>query len=120
MFTLRFELSAFGMNFRPATTALICSLEEQQKDKEGYGKVEESMKYILSYFRYTVTAKNRKVARSRPDEVNEFFSIYLILPAALGPVFTQPLTEMNTRSRKMFLGSRARPTRKADILADIC
>jgi hypothetical protein len=27
---------------------------------------------------------------------------------------------MNTRSRKMFLGSRARPTRKADILADIC
>jgi hypothetical protein len=22
---------------------------------------------------------------SRPDEVNEFFSIYLILPAALGP-----------------------------------
>jgi hypothetical protein len=25
-----------------------------------------------------------KVAGSRPDEVNEFFSIYLILPATLG------------------------------------
>jgi hypothetical protein len=28
---------------------------------------------------------SRKVAGSRPDEVNEFFSIYLILPAALDP-----------------------------------
>jgi hypothetical protein len=26
-----------------------------------------------------------KVVCSRPDEVNEFFSIYLIHPAALGP-----------------------------------
>jgi hypothetical protein len=26
-----------------------------------------------------------EVAGSRPDEVKEFFSIYLILPAALGP-----------------------------------
>jgi hypothetical protein len=31
-------------------------------------------------------ATSRKVAGSRPDEVNEFFPIYLILPAALGPV----------------------------------
>jgi hypothetical protein len=30
-------------------------------------------------------AARRKVADSRPGEVNEFFSIYLILPAALGP-----------------------------------
>jgi hypothetical protein len=30
-------------------------------------------------------ATNRKVTASRPNEVNEFFSIYLILPAALGP-----------------------------------
>jgi hypothetical protein len=29
-------------------------------------------------------ATSQKVADSRPDEVNEFFSIYLILPAALG------------------------------------
>jgi hypothetical protein len=26
--------------------------------------------------------------------VNEFFSVYLILPAALGPGFAQPLIEM--------------------------
>jgi hypothetical protein len=40
------------------------------------------------------------VADSRPNEVNFFFppSIYLILPAALGPGFTQPLTEMTTRT----------------------
>jgi hypothetical protein len=28
---------------------------------------------------------SRKVAGSRPEEVNAFFSMYLILPAALGP-----------------------------------
>jgi hypothetical protein len=37
--------------------------------------------------------------------------------AALG--FTQPLTEMNTRSRKMFLVSKARPVRRADNFAAI-
>jgi hypothetical protein len=57
------------------------------------------------------------VASSRPDEVNEFFSIYLILPALR---FTQPLTEMSTRSIKiMFLGSRALPVRKADNLTSV-
>jgi hypothetical protein len=30
-------------------------------------------------------ATSRKVVGSRPDEVNDFFSICLILPAALGP-----------------------------------
>jgi hypothetical protein len=30
-------------------------------------------------------ATSQKVAGSRSDEVNECFSIYLILPAALGP-----------------------------------
>jgi hypothetical protein len=30
-------------------------------------------------------ATSRKVAGSRPVEVNEFFTIYLILSAALGP-----------------------------------
>jgi hypothetical protein len=50
--------------------------------------------------------------------VNAFFSIYLILPAALGLVgFNQPLTEMSTRNIKIiFLGSRARPVRGADNL----
>jgi hypothetical protein len=30
-------------------------------------------------------ATRYKVANSRPDEVNDFFSIFIILPAALGP-----------------------------------
>jgi hypothetical protein len=33
-------------------------------------------------------ATNWKVAGSRPDKVNEFFSIYLIHPAALDPVYS--------------------------------
>jgi hypothetical protein len=37
-----------------------------------------------------------------------FLSSYLILPVVLGPGFTQPLTEMSTRSIKIiFLGSKA-------------
>jgi hypothetical protein len=44
--------------------------------------------FILGYavalwLRHYVTS--RKVAGSRPDEVNEFSSISLILPVALGP-----------------------------------
>jgi hypothetical protein len=30
-------------------------------------------------------ATSRKAAGSKPDEVNEFFSIYIIFPAALAP-----------------------------------
>jgi hypothetical protein len=49
------------------------------------------------------------------------FSIYLILPAALGPEFTQPVTEISTRSRKiMFLVSGELPIRRADNLTAIC
>jgi hypothetical protein len=69
-------------------------------------------------------ATSRKVEGSKPDEVNEFFSIYLILPAALGHGFTQSLTEMSTRSIQiMFLGGgggRARPVSRTDNLAAIC
>jgi hypothetical protein len=36
---------------------------------------------VEQWLRYYAT--RRKVARSKPDEVNEFVSIYLILPAAL-------------------------------------
>jgi hypothetical protein len=35
--------------------------------------------------RGSVVAGSRTVAGSRPDEVNDFFSIYLILPTVLGP-----------------------------------
>jgi hypothetical protein len=53
--------------------------------------------------------------------MNYFFSIYLILPTALGPVFTQPLTEMSTGSGKiMFLGSRVRPVLQAVNFIAIC
>jgi hypothetical protein len=39
----------------------------------------------------------------------------------MAPEFTQPLTEMSFGSRKtMFLGSRARPVRKADNFTAIC
>jgi hypothetical protein len=52
------------------------------------------------------------------DEVIEFFSIYLIFLAALGLVFIQPLTEMNTR--KSFCGCKERPVRKTENLTAIC
>jgi hypothetical protein len=52
------------------------------------------MKHLSQYY-----VTSRKVAGSRPDE-------------ALG--FTQPLTEMNTRSRKViFLGSTVQPVTTA-------
>jgi hypothetical protein len=54
-----------------------------------------------------------------PDEVQLIFSVYLTLPAV--PGITQLLTEMSIRSTKMiFLGSKARPVRRADNLAAIC
>jgi hypothetical protein len=66
-------------------------------------------------------ATSRKVAGSRSDEVNDFFSTHLIIPAALGPGVYSASNRMSTRSRKiMFLGSRARPVRRADDLTAIC
>jgi hypothetical protein len=65
-----------------------------------------------------------RTGRSRgsiPDEVD--FKIYLILPAALDPgVYSQPLTEMSTRNRKiiMFLGSKVRLVRRTDNPTAIC
>jgi hypothetical protein len=51
-----------------------------------------------------------------------FLSIYLILPAALGPGgLLKSLTEMNTRNRKiMFLRSKKLLAHKADNLTAIC
>jgi hypothetical protein len=64
-------------------------------------------------------AASRKFAGSIPDDVNYFNS-----PNPSGRTrsggFTQRLTEMSTRSRRMFLGSRARPVRRADDLSVIC
>jgi hypothetical protein len=58
---------------------------------------------------------------SKADEVNELFSIYLFLPSALGPEFTQPLTEMTIRSRKiLFLRSRAWTVHRDGNFTAIC
>jgi hypothetical protein len=49
------------------------------------------------------------------------FSVYLILPVALGPELYSASTEMSTRSRKiMFLGSKGRPVSRADNITAIC
>jgi hypothetical protein len=64
-------------------------------------------------------ATSRKVAVSRLGDSIECLSVDLtIFAMALG--FTQPLTEICTRSRKSVLESRARPVRKADYLTAIC
>jgi hypothetical protein len=55
-------------------------------------------------------ATSQNDAGSIPDEVIGFFSIYLILPAALALGSTQPLTEMSTRNLP---GGKGR-ARKAD------
>jgi hypothetical protein len=58
---------------------------------------------------------------SRGDEVNDFSSIYLILPATLGPGIYSTSNRMSTRSRKIrFLGSRTRTVRRTDNLTTIC
>jgi hypothetical protein len=63
-------------------------------------------------------ATSNAVAFSIPDEVNEFFSFYLILHA-LGLDSTSNKNEYQ-RQKNNFLGSRARPVRRADNLTAIC
>jgi hypothetical protein len=48
-----------------------------------------------------------------------FLSIYLIVPAALGPevYLTSKRNEYQRQEKKMFLGSRSRPVRQADLTA---
>jgi hypothetical protein len=49
------------------------------------------------------------------------FSIYLILPAAIGPVvYSASNRNAHQKQKTMFLGSRARPVREADNLTAIC
>jgi hypothetical protein len=53
--------------------------------------------------------------------VKEFLSIYLILPAALGHgVYSASNRNEYQKQKIMFLGSRARPVRRADSLTVIC
>jgi hypothetical protein len=61
-----------------------------------------------------------KVGGSRPDEVNAFFVICLILPAALGPGVYSSSNRNECRKEKiMFLGSRARLMPNADNLSEV-
>jgi hypothetical protein len=46
--------------------------------------------------------------------------VVTLLPNYTVSCKSQPLTEMSTRSRKMFLGSRALPVRTAEKFATIC
>jgi hypothetical protein len=52
--------------------------------------------------------------------MNDFFLIYLILPATLRPGVYSASDNMSTRSRKMFLESRARPVSRVGNLTVIC
>jgi hypothetical protein len=63
-----------------------------------------------------------KVKDLSPDEVIEFFSNYLILPATRGPgVYSASnRNEYQKQKKIMFLGSRARLVHKADNLIAIC
>jgi hypothetical protein len=63
-----------------------------------------------------------KGGSSRPDEVDEFFPIYLILPAALGPGVYSAFNrnKYQKQKKKLFLGSRVQPVRRADNLTAIC
>jgi hypothetical protein len=58
---------------------------------------------------------------SRPYALNDFFfSIYLILPTALGPgVYSAYNRNEYQKQKIMFLGSKVRPLRRADNLTAI-
>jgi hypothetical protein len=61
-----------------------------------------------------------QTGRSRVrDLMNEFFSIYLILQGALGPGVHSASIGNEYQQKNKFLGSRARPVRRADNLTGI-
>jgi hypothetical protein len=63
-------------------------------------------------------ATSRKVACSRPVEVNKC-SIYITFHSAQGPVVYSTCNRNEYQKQKMFLESRASPERKADNLTGI-
>jgi hypothetical protein len=67
-----------------------------------------------------ILATSKKVAASRPDEANDFFSIYLILPAALGTRVYSGSNRNKYQKPKKFIANRARPVRRADNFIAVC
>jgi hypothetical protein len=68
-------------------------------------------------------ATSRNAEGSKPDEINDFFfSIYLILPAAIDPgVYSaSDINDYQRQKRKMFVRSKTRSVPKANNLSDIC
>jgi hypothetical protein len=72
------------------------------------------------HFSVPLYATGLKVAGSTPGEAIYFFSIYQILPAALGPVIYSASNRNEHQKQKKFLRSRTRPVRTADNLTTIC
>jgi hypothetical protein len=77
----------------------------------------------INYFYYEMRhyATILKVASTRPRLGQWIFSIYVILPASLSPgVYSASNRNEYQKQKTIFLGSRARPTHKADNLTAIC
>jgi hypothetical protein len=78
---------------------------------------------IRFYFGHNSCSHTQWEFQILPDEVNDFFfSIYLILPAAIGlGVYSAcNRNEYQKLKKKIFLVSRAQPAPKADNLTAIC
>jgi hypothetical protein len=65
-------------------------------------------------------AISREVVSSRPDEVNYFSSIYVVIPATLVSVVYCVSSRNEYQKQKMKFESIGLPTRKADNLTAIC
>jgi hypothetical protein len=64
---------------------------------------------------------SRKAVGSRPNEVIELFSIYLILPATLGPgVYSASIRNEYQNRKKKVLERRVQLVCKDDNLTTIC
>jgi hypothetical protein len=102
-----------GADFRikRGTASFLRAQSNAASSQESYYQIlRHAVAWCLRHY-----ATSRKVAGSRLNEVNEFFSIYLILPTALGPkVYSASNREMRIRI------SRARPVRNDDNLTAIC
>jgi hypothetical protein len=112
---------------RSENTAAVDVLLLRRYPIASYMHVEKALKYMgmkrrscifnralpRSWLRHYTT--NLKVTGRRGQCI---FSIYLILPAALGPRVYSASNKIEYQ--KMFLGSRALPVRTADNLTAIC